>query len=274
MAQVEASGKPLTSLLQQISSLTGGRSRKLDMGSAKAAAQHINAAVMEEMSVQLASELELVKRFEVAYGKRLNMERSHLGAAPSGSAAGGNTAARPSFQHVTARVSTSRGQDGAPKAIVQARPRGDSLDSGPQLLRPSKAIPPIPKSSTLLRSTAARRNYFDSMIVCADEAAGHANDVSQRASGYPATGPGPMRPASTAWDRLRHKGERSKARQEKKLRTAQGAMAAAGGEPGGSCESPKGGATPRHARPPSAPALGRSKTTAARPGARHLLVVY
>ena len=102
--QVERNSKPLTALLQQISSLTGGQARKLDMGSAKAAAVHINAQDMQQLLERLTAELELTKQFEVAYAQRLNLERCHS------TGVGTNPVARPqrpgssAYQHVKAKV--------------------------------------------------------------------------------------------------------------------------------------------------------------------------
>lgn len=198
---MERNGKPVSSLLQQISSLTGGRSRKLDLGSAKAAAQHVNSAPVQALHMQLTSDLETCKAFELAYAKRLNLENSMLGHRPSKQAA--TTGGTASNAKATRRSSGSA-DDGSsgPRPIPMAESAfGSKLAKDPQ------KIPPIPKGSGLLRGTQARGKYREAMIAHADDVAAHANDVATRSCGYPSSGPGLLRPAATAWENLRSQHE-------------------------------------------------------------------
>ena len=86
--------------------------------------------------------------------------------------------------------------------------------------RSGRSIPAIPKSSGLLRGTAARTNYFEAMVESAGDAATHANDVATRSSGYPASGPGHVTHTNTAWEKIRLKAERQAKRLARKTAAA------------------------------------------------------
>ena len=246
LRRVEAAGSPLTALLQQVSSLTGGRSRTLEMGSAKAAAQHIDATAMQALLTQLQAEVALCKEFEVAYASRLNLERNSSAAGArttrakgsgrvqqtEGAAASGPAPRRAgphinaSAEHVleaamqAANQRAVAGQGGARQqagpvrlpagspGVVAAPRQDDSVNVVPYSPpREARHIPVISKRSHLLHETEARTNYMHAMIERAGDMAALVNDVSARASGYPAAGPGPIQPSETAWEKRRRRVE-------------------------------------------------------------------
>ena len=180
----------MSSLLQQISALTGGRSRKLDLGSAKAAAQHVNSAPVHTLHRQLTIELETCKAFELAYAKRLNLENSMLGQRASKQTAGGagyNAAStrRPAGSGNTPGIWGGAASQGSARSLSMAESAfGSKVPKDPQ------KIPPIPKCSGLLRGTEARGKYREAMLAHAEDVAAHANVVATRSCGYPSSGPG------------------------------------------------------------------------------------
>lgn len=184
--QVERNGKPMSALLQQISSQTGGRSRKLDMGSAKAAAQHVNGAAVQGLLDQVKDELDLCKEFEVAYAKRLNLEHS-LGTRGPGTSASVRAPANSNTQ--TIRIAALPARQGTVKCNEES-----ALQQNKR--RPALKIPTIASTSNLLRGTTARRMYRDALLAGEDRTA-LVNDVSSRSSGYPAQGPGVLKQTTT-----------------------------------------------------------------------------
>lgn len=173
----------MSALLQQISSQTGGRSRKLDMGSAKAAAQHVNGAAVQGLLEQVKAELDLCKEFEVAYAKRLNLEQS-LGAR------GGTTVgsvkqphhASPSHpNHASATVTQASAKRVEESALQQNK------------RRPAQKIPTIAATSNLLRGTAARKKYSQAILAESKRTAGLINGNPTRSSRRPAKHPGSLK---------------------------------------------------------------------------------
>lgn len=198
----------MSSLLQQISSLTGGRSRKLDLGSAKAAAQHINSAPVQALHQQLTQELEICKAFEVAYAKRINLENSMMGqrqrkqpSAALGRASTGSADSREGWADAARK-------EGSAQTYIMESAFGNKPAVNPQ------KIPPIPKASGLLRGTEARVQYREAMLEHAEDVAAHANDVATRSCGYPKDGPGLLKPAATAWENLRIQHDKSLKRKQ------------------------------------------------------------
>ena len=223
LRDAERAGAPLSQLLQQVSSLTGGRSRKLDMGSAKAAAQHVDPATVAELRDGLAAELRLCRDFEAAYAARLNVEfsggaackggeRAASGATADGGGGGGaplatavQAANRAHFEAkrdaAVAAAARRRRADGPPGLDVSSNASGWAPP------RPASRIPQIPARSHLLADTSARMHYMVASVEQNAQLAAMANDVSARSCGYPASGPGALKPVATGWDRRRRKFE-------------------------------------------------------------------
>lgn len=180
--QVERNGKLLSALLQQISSQTGGRSRKLDMGSAKAAAQHVNSAAVQGLLNQVQADLDLCKEFEVAYAKRLNLEQS-LGA--RGPPAG------PSVRPIsTPHVRTVHTVGVSGRQVLIKHVAESALQQNKR--RPAQKIPTIASTSNLLRGTTARKKYREAVLSESDKAAGLVNNITDRSGGHPSHGPGAL----------------------------------------------------------------------------------
>lgn len=157
------------------------------MGSAKAAAQHVNSAAVQGLLDQVKAELDLCKEFEVAYAKRLNLEQS-LGTRGPGSSASVRPLANSNIPTISSAAISAR--QGAVKHNEES-----ALQQNKR--RPALKIPTIASTSNLLRGTTARRKYQEAVLAGVDRT-GLANDVSSRSSGYPAQGPGALKPTTTA----------------------------------------------------------------------------
>jgi Ca2+-binding EF-hand superfamily protein len=220
LRHVEAAGAPLSSVLQQTSSLTGGQSRRLEMGSAMAAAQHIDQSTMVQLLDVLEAEVKVCKEFEVAYAQRLNWERSAAAAsgAPNAAAAcarGGTLQRRCGPPVLATAVQAAKRGHGGPvsgmgKGALEAQGAAVACGDAGNIAaytppRPAKKIPAIAKDSHLLTGTSTRNNYAHAMIEHAGEMAAVANDVSARARVYPAGGPEPLKPATLVLDRRRER---------------------------------------------------------------------
>ena len=137
LQQVEAAGSQLSLLLQQISSITGGRSRKLDMGSAKAAAQRVDIDSLHQMRADLANELDSCKDFEAALADKLNTERAEF----AGVAAG------------TSKASAQRGAVGGAPEVRKtgATPAQSMIGHTPR----APSLPASPKSAAVWKQRGA-----------------------------------------------------------------------------------------------------------------------
>ena len=148
LRHVEAGGSRSSTLMQQLSSLTGGRSRRLGMGSAKAAAQHVDCAALLALRGSLCAELDTCKEFEVAFARRINAEygaedppaAQQVGATDAAAAAPRRAGARGAPQLATADVAAERAR--------KARERSESPARGPRS---------APQGSTKTGRVRARR---------------------------------------------------------------------------------------------------------------------
>jgi hypothetical protein len=145
------------------------------MGSAKAAAEHINPASLEQLLARLNMETQRCQHFEKAYSARLSAERP---------------------MHVTS--ASRKAEDQAASSETPSRDL-----QRPASARSTTRVSVIASASNLLKSTANAHNYRRAMIAHAADTEHMANDVSTRACGYPAAGPGHLKPAMTAWQSIR-----------------------------------------------------------------------
>jgi Ca2+-binding EF-hand superfamily protein len=242
--QVEALGSQHSLLLQQVSACMGGRARKLDMGSAKAAAERVDQGAVNELHARLCRELDVCREFEAALAQRLNAEC--IAAAPGAIDKSGQALpvrkAIGAPKLATAAIAEQRASRAQPRARARGpagrsgaalQPRLGSPDSkhgrkaqpGGKLAapasgatpgdaaniaawvppRPAKNIPELPKESHLLSGTKGRRNYMVSMLDHAGSAAAQSTEVSARTGTHPASGLGELPPPNLAWDRKRRK---------------------------------------------------------------------
>jgi Ca2+-binding EF-hand superfamily protein len=212
LREAEASGSPLSLLLQQISSLTGGRSRKLDMGSAKAAAQHINQSSMLELHSSLKVELKLCNEFETAYAARLNLERAAGDdSTPAAEGQAQQTVHEPGGAPTLATAVQAANRAHAARQVRSGSLCSAGIDKGNagrwSSPRPAHKIPMIGNHSNLLADTCNRMHYMMASIEQNGRLASMANDITSRSCAYPASGPGPLKPVPTGWDRRRQKFE-------------------------------------------------------------------
>ena len=154
------------------------------MGSAKAAAQHVNNATVQALLDQVKAELDVCKQFEVAYAKRLNLEQS-LGTRSPSTAPGARPASVPHSQKAGGMTIATR-----PEPVKHVEE--SALQQNKR--RPAQKIPTIAPTSNLLRGTVARIKYREAVLAGAENSPGQAMDVSTRSSGYPTPSAGALKP--------------------------------------------------------------------------------
>lgn len=83
LGKVRSAGFPLAQLLAQISATSGGTSRRLDLGHARACAESVDLTQMILVRNSLQAQLEAIIKFEKEYGLQLTMDKAHRLEKPS-----------------------------------------------------------------------------------------------------------------------------------------------------------------------------------------------
>lgn len=77
LGKVRAANFPLAQLLAQISATSGGWSRRLDLGHARACAEKVDMTQLILVRNSLQAQLDAIMKFEKEYGQQLTMDKAH-----------------------------------------------------------------------------------------------------------------------------------------------------------------------------------------------------